>query len=263
MLRDTATSLEKQVVQIDLVNVANRDVQVRDKTGAKFSAAFRETSAAFQIPQQGEFWTIIRSGWQWVLDARWDNDDEHKKLAEMAPGDGRINIPGSLNMQVGSANVNGIPFGGMHRDYFRSVQSQAAYSLSGTPVSDATIQVFKGSSFKHYGIDYTVSGKTLTFLTGVADAATDVTVYYQRIEPVYVDAAVVEGNADILIADGVTETHQMLDAGTATGKAYTWPYVAFGQAAIEAIEEFNRPTIDTGTVTGLAEPDGPDSYVAA
>ena len=184
------------VVQIEQVDLDNRQVHVRDKTNAPFMASFRQHPAGIlHVPAPGEKWTAKRLGNIWYLDQRLDTLTEHLWMAaNMAAGDTKI-YGDTLWLEVESIKVNDRNLGPTVRDFFYEASvGFTSVTLSAVPVSVESIQVYLNGVLAEPNI-WTFSGRTLTFIPDMA--AGHLVVYYQSVAQAYDDASVVVGRAVI------------------------------------------------------------------
>lgn len=186
--------LERSTVRIDQVDTTQKVCHVVDKTGSKFQVSYMVTGTSFQIPQQGEHWTVFRHGSFWHLDSRFDDPGETTKF-NINPGDVHIRTPGNLHIDSQVLNTGSGPISATTRDVKVFTGTISTMTLSATPVHPHTVQVYKNTGFLHPDIDWTISGNIVTFT--VALISNDkVTVYYQRTGVLYLDSATVTAIAD-------------------------------------------------------------------
>jgi hypothetical protein len=79
--------------------------------------------------------------------------------------------------------------------------SNATYTLAGTPSPAGSLAVFRNGLLQSSGIDYTLSGSTVTFLSGSIPRATDIVTAYYRVPGVaalvtFVDTETPAGTID-------------------------------------------------------------------
>lgn len=190
-----ALVLERSTVRIDQVDTSKKLCHVVDKTGSKFQVSYVVSPASFQIPAQGEHWTIFRHGHMWHLDSRFDNPDEKTKF-DLQPGDVHMRTPGNLHIDSQTINTGSGPISATTRDVKVFTGTTTTMTLSATPVHPHTVQVYKNTGFLHPDLDWTISGSTITFAANVV-SNDKVTVYYQRTGALYLDAGTVTTLADM------------------------------------------------------------------
>ncbi len=118
----TPNSGEMLTVMILDVDLANRVVHVKDKTGSTYQATFRASGSFLQIPVVNEYWTVTRIGFQWFLGTKVeDRSDDPTTLNQ---GDVRIKTDGTIHLDPGpdgtvlingeeiGAGGSGVPDGG-------------------------------------------------------------------------------------------------------------------------------------------------------
>ena len=177
---------EQAAIQIDDVNIPARIAHGRDKQGGKFMVGFTSTESTFQIPNPGEVWKIQRHGFYWQLVNRLDRQDEHDTKAALNPGDVHIRVPGDLHVDAPTINTPGGAISATTRDRIIGDGVSLSYSLSAVPSNEFSVMIWKNGTFLHPDIDWTISGKTITFLS--APISTDkITVHYQRTGAEYRD----------------------------------------------------------------------------
>lgn len=187
---------EWSTIRIDNVDFANRFVTGMDKTYATIEAVFRDMPASFRIPMTGERWSIERRGYTWYLGTRLDSEDDHAALGEMNLGDTRVHAGAELRLIGESHSINGQPVGAAALDHFRGTGDETVWELSSDPVSPYTISAYVGTAFMHQGIDYSVSGRTVTF-TGPPGVNAPISIYYQRWGYAYTDGRAVQSRMQV------------------------------------------------------------------
>lgn len=132
---------ELVVVQIDDVDIASRRVTGTTNQEGLINIYFREyPGGMLLIPKQGDFWLVVRRGWDWYLEKKLDNDEEHQDMiTNMGQGDMRLKAAGSIRTQAESVHVNGRAWGATIRDTFHDDVGYTEVVLSHDPVSADTI----------------------------------------------------------------------------------------------------------------------------
>jgi hypothetical protein len=134
---------DKIVAKIEEVDLQKRHVYVQERSLGRVMAAFRQTSAAFNIPAQGEFWYITRHGFEWLLDRKIDSLDQHNDLTGMNPGDTRVTSGGTVHISAPNGlQSNSRPIGVTRNEVFTTSGSVSSVALSEAPVDIQTVQVF-------------------------------------------------------------------------------------------------------------------------
>lgn len=184
------------MLKIDDVDLPNKSAHCITNQGSKVVATFRASSAAFQIPMQGERWRAERVGYQWHLLTRWDEPTESTLKYSLQPGDVHMRVPGNLHTDANLIVTPAGPIGAAVRENIHPDGSNTSYVLSGSPVNDETVMIYKNGVYLHPGSDYNSSGPIIFF--SATPLTTDkITVHYQRGNGLYRDKSVVTSIAAI------------------------------------------------------------------
>jgi hypothetical protein len=110
--------------------------------------------------------------------AQWEQGVYQYESDDYAEG----GVAGVLNVPLRQlANRTAFLKGKLGTDYVENkTGSTINCELAYTPVSSAVVQVFIGRLLAVQGVDYTIAGKTITFIPAIA-ADDDVRVYYRGI----------------------------------------------------------------------------------
>jgi hypothetical protein len=158
-------------VLVVAVDMPNRLVHCSDKHKGTFLAAYRDTPVAHQIPQNGEYWTIVRRSGHWMMQDRVEDDTEATRTESLNQGDVHMKVPGALRLNDGN-------LGYTTWESFTANGSQDAFSLSVTPVHDKTLKVYDNSGALILPTTYTLVALTINFQT--PPVAGTLVVYYER-----------------------------------------------------------------------------------
>lgn len=214
------TDVEYLVMEINDVDMTNRSVFARDKTGALVQVSFRSQTGMTQIPAQGELWTCVRRGYTWHLENKLDSKDDHSILSSMAPGDARLASAGAMQVQTQSMYVNSRPIGATVLDHFSQSTPFSSVTLTTTPSGTETIQPsLNGVLLSPDLWSYDVNSRVLLFYAPLGYG--NLLVRYETWRPLMDDAGTVTGRAVI----SGTEELALLPASVDHSKALGTPTI--------------------------------------
>lgn len=106
-VRDLKRDNSTTPVGIREVNTAQGFIQVVDSYGGLIQISMDYHDPLVTIPQIGETWLASRTGNIWTLTKRLETGDESVVITSLAPGDKRIEAPGTLYLNGNIIMVNG------------------------------------------------------------------------------------------------------------------------------------------------------------
>lgn len=80
----------RRACKISTVDPANRKIEAILKDATTVQVAVFDTPGLFIWPKVGEYWTIHQREGFWMLDHRVESYDDEQKIADLQPGEGRI-----------------------------------------------------------------------------------------------------------------------------------------------------------------------------
>ena len=170
---------ERIAAQVDTVDIDKRVVHMSEKTRGKFQASFIYVDGAFQIPKQGEVWTVVRHGWQYHLEKRRDSVDEHATKTGLSAGDMHLRVPGTLHIDSKATQINSNATGVIKQERTNPGGSTASKTLTEPCVNPDSIQVFSSGLLVDPNT-YTLGtdNQTLTFSPSLSAGV--LVIYYER-----------------------------------------------------------------------------------
>lgn len=166
---------ERNTVIIDDVDILRGTVAVIDASGRKFKLSLGSGFPTITIPYPGERWQIVRNGYSWQLDGRYDTGRETVLATDMTPGDTRI-IGGQVFISADSISINKKRFGITYWEKLAITPGTTEVVLEHAPVDIKSILAYNNQSLVD-PTTLTLVGKGLsgTFAVGT------LIVYYQYI----------------------------------------------------------------------------------
>ena len=149
-MADTRTrrpEMERISVFIDDVDIPNRIVHARDRSGGRIQATFHDIDDYLPIPYPLEFWIAERSSWDsWRLRCRVSDREDTEVLKQLEPGDRIICAPkGNLWLKGNRVLLDNDPVDNLEvvnkgyvDDVIVSVSSGGPWSVTSVKIANYT-----------------------------------------------------------------------------------------------------------------------------